>query len=299
MGNSNCSVENGFHFLNSFSQRAGLRTLGMAFPTQFMTGLIEGGSMPCARSRSLCGITLLVIVFLTGCSGEEPAPATRVKYNPYDYNYGKPASVDEFHDDAPSNREVKPGELPTAFVDHAGKPVDLTQYKGDKNVVLVVVRGIPQSPGGVPCPYCIAQTNSLASNYDEFKNRNSEVLVVYPGPTDMVEDFISQSVKKPDLPFPLLLDPDLKVCDRLGIRGDLAKPSTYIVDQAGNIVYAYVGETLTDRPSLKTMFKVLDRLKSADDPKPGDPSTVPRKPGWLERAFLAQQKKTDSTPSPK
>ena len=43
-------------------------------------------------------------------------------------------------------------------------PVDLTAYRGKKNLVLVVTRGIPQSPGGVPCPYCVAQANSLTAN---------------------------------------------------------------------------------------------------------------------------------------
>ena len=51
----------------------------------------------------------------------------------------------------------------------------------------------------------------------------------------------------------------MSACDRLGIRDDLAKPSTYILDTRGNVVYAYVGETSTDRPSVKAVLTQLDK----------------------------------------
>jgi hypothetical protein len=48
----------------------------------------------------------------------------------------------------------------------------------------------------------------------------------------------------------------------LGIRGDLAKPSVYVLDKQGNVVYAYVGETLTDRPSVRVLLAQLDKLNA-------------------------------------
>ena len=50
------------------------------------------------------------------------------------------------------------------------------------------------------------------------------------------------------------------MADRLGIRADLALPSTYILDRDGKVRLAYVGATLTDRPSVKAMLDQLDRL---------------------------------------
>lgn len=190
-----------------------------------------------------------------------PAPPP---YDPGSSN--NPAAA--FKDDAPQNRKSADVSFPTAFVDYRGSKVELANYrdggKSPRNLVLIVVRGIPQSPGGVPCAYCVAQANSMAANYADFEKRDAEVLVVFPGPSEHVQKFIDDAAKKPELPFPLLLDADMKVCDRLGIRGDLAKPSTYVLDKKGNVVYAYVGETLTDRPSLKAILAQLDKLQ----PKP-------------------------------
>ena len=59
----------------------------------------------------------------------------------------------------------------------------------------------------------------------------------------------------------MLLDKECQACERLGIRDDLAKPSTYILDKRGNLVYAYVGETSTDRPSVKAILKQLDQAQ--------------------------------------
>ena len=59
----------------------------------------------------------------------------------------------------------------------------------------------------------------------------------------------------------VLVDRDCSACDRLGIRADLAKPSTYILDTRGKLVYAYVGVTTSDRPSLKAILAQLDQAQ--------------------------------------
>ena len=64
------------------------------------------------------------------------------------------------------------------------------------------------------------------------------------------------------VPFALLLDQDLKAVELLGIRGDLAKPSTYILDKQGNAVFAFVGESTADRPSVKALLAQLDKLNA-------------------------------------
>ncbi len=57
----------------------------------------------------------------------------------------------------------------------------------------------------------------------------------------------------PSVPFSLMLDQDLKTVNALGIPGDLAKPSTYILDKKGNAVFAFVrGNDHTDPPSGKS-----------------------------------------------
>jgi peroxiredoxin len=205
----------------------------------------------------LCVLAALALL-LSSC-GEEKKP-----YKPAKYDYGAPADpTSVFLDDAPANRKASPEDLALAFVDTAGKKVALETYRDRKGIVLVVTRGIPQSPGGVFCPYCVAQVGSLKARYADFQKRQAEVLVVFPGPKDQVAEFIKQAqapTHDAALPFPVLLDPDTSVCEKLGIKGDLAKPSTFILDKKGNVVYAYVGKTVTDRPSLKAILAQLDKL---------------------------------------
>lgn len=187
----------------------------------------------------------------------------------------------KFKDDAQSNTEVKPKQLSEmSFVDGAGKTVDLKPFVGKKNVVLVVTRGYvgsekPNEDGKVVgsfCLYCSTQTSRLIANYDEFRKRQAEVLVVFPvaheGDKIQMNQFLAKVQQKPqgtakDVPFPLLLDPELHVVDQLGIRADLSKPATYILDKAGQMRFAYVGQHMADRPSVKALLTQLDVINAS------------------------------------
>ena len=175
---------------------------------------------------------------------------------------GQPAYTPvPFRDDAPT--QPPPADFPTDYVDADGKPVDLTSYHG-RPVVLVVLRGVPREYGGGFCPSCLAQAGSLMANQAEFDARKAAVLVVFPGPSDRLGEFVraarQQAPGEPPLAFPLLLDREARAVGRLGIAADLARPSTYVLDSGGRVVYAYVGQTSTDRPSVKAVLKQLDGL---------------------------------------
>jgi peroxiredoxin len=167
-----------------------------------------------------------------------------------------------FLDDAPS--QTTPAEFPQSFVDADGKPVELQKFHGRK-VVLVVLRGVPQTTNGAFCPSCLAQVGGLMANQSQFESRGVEVLVLFPGPSDRVGEFVElarrETANEPLSAFRLLLDRDLSTCRQLGIQADLAKPSTYVLDSNGRVCYAYVGETSTDRPSVKAVLAQLDRVK--------------------------------------
>jgi peroxiredoxin len=174
-----------------------------------------------------------------------------------------PARAD-FVDDAKSNTKVDLAALDLTFIDRNGKSVDLKNYRGKKNVVLVVTRGYVTSEGkGSFCPYCTTQTTRLIAQYDEFTKRDAEVLLVFPGPKDHVEQFVKKAERGIELeptPFPVLLDENFAAVDKLGIRGDLAKPSTYIIDKKGQVRFAYVGTNSGDRPSVKALLQQLDQI---------------------------------------
>jgi peroxiredoxin len=67
------------------------------------------------------------------------------------------------------------------------------------------------------------------------------------------------------VPFPVLLDVQLQAVDQLGIRKDLSKPATYIVDRTGEVRYAYVGNHLADRPSVQAVLQQLDQFAKPKD----------------------------------
>jgi peroxiredoxin len=214
------------------------------------------------RLLSAPGLFGLLVLVAAGCGSPSGLPAPPP-------GYGEPNLDDvarQFHD-KPANRQVSGSDIPLKFVDTAGKEVDLTSFRGKSNVVLVVVKGMPKYPGGKFCPGCLAQVHSLTANHAEFQKRNAEILMVFPGSPDTLPQFLTDGKvdgqrDNPKVPFPLLLDKDLKAVQSLGISGDLAKPSTYILDKKGNAVFAFVGETTTDRPSVQALLAQLDKLNA-------------------------------------
>src|SRR5436305_9082643 len=105
-------------------------------------------------------LTLIAaLLAAAGCGKATPAVPT------VDFSRAPGYAVVPFKDDAPANASV--ADFPTNFVDKDGKPVDLTQFRGKKKVVLVVLRGMPKSERGNFCPSCLAQTSSLIANQAE------------------------------------------------------------------------------------------------------------------------------------
>lgn len=225
------------------------------------------------RGLIAIGVALLAV----GCSREEsPAPATGSSwrssgaYGDGDYGgYGDGDLEITFLDEAPANTTLEDGITSLEFTRPDGERVSLQDFVGEKDVVLVVTRGNT----GAICPYCSTQTARLIKSYDDFARRDAEVVVVYPIETasdsPKLDEFLAASRKKlsdPNrpVPFPVLLDVQLQAIDRLGIRKNLSKPATYIVDRTGEVRYAYVGSHLADRPSVAALIRQLEQLAGAD-----------------------------------
>ncbi|MBY0457038.1 MAG: peroxiredoxin family protein [Gemmataceae bacterium] len=213
--------------------------------------------------RRLTAAGLLAwLAALAGCGSSDPTypPPSQETLNQV---------AGRFHD-RDSNRPLPDqgsGEVPLKYLDLRGKEVDLASFRGRAHVVLVVVKGMPRFPGGAFCPGCLAQVNALTANHPEFQKREAEILMVFPGSKDKLPQFFKDArvdgqEGNPGVPFPLLVDEDLRAVRALGIVGDLAKPSTYILDKQGNAVFAFVGEGTTDRPSVSALLARLDKLNA-------------------------------------
>ena len=140
-----------------------------------------------------------------------------------------------------------------------GGEVDLRALRGEKRVLLVVLRGFV----GEVCIYCVAQTEALARCKAELEALDLEVLVLYPGAKENEASFekaYALTFGKGAPPYRVFYDPDLAVVTQLGIEGDLAHPTTIVVDQQGIVQYAYVGAHRADRPAAKELIRFIKGL---------------------------------------
>ena len=228
---------------------------------------------PCAAG-TLLGPGLWLAAALAGCSREpavsvpvDPLLQTAPEFNPNTaYNgYYAPGEI-QFLDDVQTNAELDEGVASLGFVDPDGNAVSLAELARVRPVVLVITRG-----NTTPiCPYCSTQTARLIADYNQFVERGVEVVVVYPvaaaadvahldGFLANVRRLLNDPNRK--VPFPVWFDIELKAVDQLGIRKDLSKPATYIIDQTGQVRFAYVGAHLADRPSNQALLEQIDQLQ--------------------------------------
>ncbi len=203
----------------------------------------------------------ICIAVVAGCDGKTPVPQTEPwsAESEMEALLADPGSV-KFADQVESNRAVDDTIGSLQFTDTGGNPVRLDQYAGNKNVLLVFTRGF----SGQLCPFCTTQTSRLIANYDKFTERDTEVLLVYPGQKDQLGQFLAASMENTgaqQFPFPVLLDEDLAAVNQLGIAAQLAYPSTFIIDKQGSVKLSYVGQNPIDRPSIKALLDQLDRLQ--------------------------------------
>ena len=183
------------------------------------------------QKRCISVYSLFLLLIVVGCnsenSSEEPPSVVQSSSSSMDM---KKMSMDPgdivFKDHVNTNVEVPKGLDGLVFFDTTGKRVALKDYLGRKNVVLVFTEGF----AGMLCPFCKTQTSRLVANYDRFQETDTEVLVVYPGQRDHVEEFIeaaktTDKVQVDSVPFPIVLDENLGATSYFNIRSNLAHPS--------------------------------------------------------------------------
>lgn len=129
---------------------------------------------------------------------------------------------------------LKIGDIAPNFTlnDKNGNAVSLSDFIGKKVVLYFYPKD--NTPG------CTRQACAFASSYDEFKNKNVEVIGIS-------RDSVSSHVRfaeKFDLPFVLLADPELVAIKAYGVwqeKKNYGKVSmgvvrtTYIIDEEGKI----------------------------------------------------------------
>lgn len=174
--------------------------------------------------------------------------------------YGGPQRRGKREGDLEKSQPLLGRTLPrTKFEGTTGELIDIDAFKNNKKVLLLVLRGF----AGQVCVYCATQTRALAPSLDTFRELNTEVLVLYPGPEAGLDAFLeayTRTFGDDPPPYSLLYDPELALARELGIVGDLAIPTTLILDEQGVIRYAYVGENIEDRPPAKDIIEAIREI---------------------------------------
>lgn len=190
-------------------------------------------------------IGLFIAILIAGC---DRMPDDGVQFS--NVTQSQPITIEDF------------SEL--RFTDENGAEVKLADVMTREYLVLVITRGWYN---GV-CFYCASQTSRWARRFDELEPYDAQLVVIFP--TESAEDasklgelssrIKSGEIPNDDIPYPILLDIKLAGVDQLGIRAELAKPATYIIDRQGRVRFAYVGESIADRPTVDSILKQLDQL---------------------------------------
>ena len=100
----------------------------------------------------------------------------------------------------------------------------------------------------------------LRQDYQEFTNRNADVVVVGPEKPEKFRAFW----KKEHMPFIGIPDPQHTVAKLYGQQVKILKlgrmPSIVIIDKSGKIRYRHFGNSMMDIPANKKLLSVLDEL---------------------------------------
>ncbi len=100
----------------------------------------------------------------------------------------------------------------------------------------------------------------LRQDYDEFVERNTEVIAVGPDSQKAFQNFW----KEKDIPFIGLADPDHQVAKKYDQEVNLFKfgrmPAQIIIDKEGIVRYVHYSNSMSDITENKEILKILDEI---------------------------------------
>jgi peroxiredoxin Q/BCP len=129
---------------------------------------------------------------------------------------------------------IKEGSKAIGFelTDAYGKTVKLENFIGRFIVLYFYPKALTSG--------CTKEAQDMRDHYSEFKELNTEILAVSGDKKETLEKFI----KKNNLPFSLLSDPDFKVCSQYDVYKEKSmygrkymgiERSTFLIDKNGTI----------------------------------------------------------------
>ncbi len=130
-----------------------------------------------------------------------------------------------------------------------GTVVKLSNYKGKQPVLLAFTRIFTEKQY---CPFCFPHIKALNENYEQFKSRGIEVLMI----TSTDEKQSQIVVKDLGLKMPLLSDPSCRVFRTYKVGQALGAPlpAQFVLDQDGKLLYRHLFSFLDHNASVETLL---------------------------------------------
>jgi len=114
----------------------------------------------------------------------------------------------------------------------------------------------------LPCVNCIAELDALMPVYDTLKDRGLQIIALsVDKPAD--EARVKAFVKSKKWPYICLLDAQNEVKKAYGI---IIKPTAYLINQKGEIVYTHIGYKKGDEQRIKAEFLKWLPEEPAEEP---------------------------------
>jgi len=139
--------------------------------------------------------------------------------------------------------------------DADGSPVQLSQFKGKKNVVLVFYQGHF-------CHVCGAQLSNFQKHFNLFQQQDADILAISADDKSLAE----QTLGEKGLSFHIIPDPQKVVINRFGVsniaKKGIAWPSVYVVDKKGVVRFSYAdydGKRLHSGDILPVLSKITGK----------------------------------------
>jgi len=134
-----------------------------------------------------------------------------------------------------------------------GSLVKLSDYQNQQPVIIALTRIFTEKQY---CPFCFPHIKALNENYEQFKNRGVEVLLI----TSTDERQSQIVVKDLSLKMPLLSDPSCKVFRNYGVGQALGAPlpAQFILDKQGKLIYKHLFSFLNHNASIETLLSFID-----------------------------------------
>jgi len=165
---------------------------------------------------------------------------------------------------ADENAKVKKGSKAADFSLKTikGEKVQLSELNSSNAVVLIVLRGWPE----YQCPACSRQVGQYLAEAESFQKYNAKVLMVYPGPSEVLQEKAKEF--SDDFSFPanfyFTLDPNYSMVNKYGLRWDAPKetayPSTFVINKKGKIIYSKISSTHGGRANVEEILGALKKL---------------------------------------